>query len=328
MSHSPDREQPVSSQPQQATRLEDSPWPSAQPPLEDANVFLVFHGLFFFTYNPANQTCEIGVHAQAPGHPFTISIDEINLDGTTRPHPQQPPTDPSGTITLDVVMPRSQGVRFLQPPEQSEGKLDYSDWRLVPDLEGENFHNHQLNPVAGAFNPVITLNHGVFYTLLPTNCEFVRVAEHNVGKILDLEHVAFYVGGNLAHEAGGRVLLRINGQEWQLEPTDGKRYLIFFANSCPENTPQCIFDAQSSIKRERNDFHLYYRALDLPIGEQEFMMVKKFIPGQGECVELGRSPHLDFFNMDWLKRFKRFLSTHDAPCGPGSGSRTESLLSS
>ncbi len=104
----------------------------------------------------------------------------------------------------------------------------------MPDLEGPKFYNQKLDKIPGVSNPIITIRHGLFFTYVPTDFEFVREAEGNTMDFADLGRIAFLIGTALSHD-GGRVTLTIDGQELTLEATGGKQHIIYFWNSCLED---------------------------------------------------------------------------------------------
>lgn len=321
MSKSKDQQRAAGGRPAPDAATASVLWPPVTQLPTDGNVYLIFHGLFLFAHRRSDGACEVGVHNDAPDHDFQIKAWEVDADGGTTQLPVG--NIPNAPITLDISSPQISGTHFFQPPEVA-GEFDRRDWRLVPDLEGPNFYNVELRKVPGTLRPIIKINHGVFYTEMPTDFEFVRVSAGNVGNIVDLRRVAFYVGADVSHGQGGQVTLKsaAGGQVivGPLMATGGKRYVIHFSNACPPGKPQCDFDPTSPIKEERNDFHLYFRGLRVPHGEHEFLMIKKS-GSPAPSPESPTPPIRSFLDMKELEKAS-WTSTHEAPCGATSYGRT------
>ena len=318
MSNSPEQQQQDGRQ-QQAALTASVPWPAVTQLPTDGNVFLIFHGLFLFA-NRRGDSVEVGVHNDAPDHKFRIEAWEFDASGTVTP--VKVGNIPTAPIILDVRSPRTSGTHFFQPPEIA-GALDGRDWRLVPDLEGEDFYNEKLAKIPGTLRPVITINHGIFYTELPTKFEFVRISAGNVGDVVDLGRIAFYAAADISHAQGGQVTLKAGGQNIvePVEATGGKRYVIYFSNSCPPDKTPCQFTPNSPIKEDRNDFHLYFRAARVPPRKHEFLMVKK--SGRPSQPPQTPTPPIQrFFDLRLLERVAP-RSTHEAPCGATGYGKTD-----
>jgi hypothetical protein len=311
MSNSSEREQPAGNREPTAEQTQGVLWPPETVFPATVDVAILFHGLFCFAYNRTTGFCEVGVHSRAPNHNFILNVLEVEPSGIIRPVVL--PTVHGPSINLDVIQPRNPGVRFFQPSSP-----DDHDWRHVPDLEGPNFYNLELEKIRGSRNPIITIRHGVFYTAVKTQFEFIREAEDDPLDIRELGGIAFYAGAALSHD-GGRVLLNIAGQDIPLEATGGKKHIVSLSNMCPRERPRCRFNPHSTIKEERNDFHLYFETARVPDHRPEFLLrIKPGVERKDASVPSATSKSapssVDFIDFDLLETFAP-TSTHDAPCG-------------
>lgn len=322
MSHSPEQQQ-KDNKPRAAETLAPL-WPKVSTLPEDGNLFLIFHGLFCFAYKAETRTCQVGVHNDAPGHTFRLGVWEVMPEAEPRLTVIESERfhDTHEPITINVEAPRVPDVGFfMDGPAHSP---HYHDWRRVPDLEGPNFFDVPLGKVKGKLRPVITIQQGVFFSERLTDSEFVRIDEGNVGDIIDLGNIAYHVGADIS---GQRVTVKVGGEDLlpPLVPEAGKRYVLYFYNSCPDTRhPPCAFTPNSPVKSERNDFHLYFRALNPPPRRHEYLLVKKCRPGVAPQVEHPSGVVEAVLNLELLGQVG-ITSTHDAPCGASSTGRTSGI---
>jgi hypothetical protein len=324
MSYLPEQEHPADTRPLDAEDSGGQLWPPEQTFPEAVDVGIVFHGLFLFARAEGGNVCEVGVHRDAQHHNFRLFVWEVEQG---LPSPVKLPDGPYSSIVIDVVRPHAPGVRFFQP---QTGEMADNSWALVPDLEGSKFYDQKLDKIQGSLKPIITIRHGLFFTFMPTDFEFVREAEGNTMDSADLGRIAFLIGTALSHD-GGRVTLTIDGQELTLEATGGKQYIIYFWNSCLEDGRPCEHEPRSENAERRNDFHLYYRAVKVPKGKSRYLLRLKSGEERLAASAKPAAPlvlaSMNFVDLGMLNKFGPF-STHDAPCGGSGNGRTTDGLGS
>ena len=264
----------------------------------NADVRLLFHGLLWFTFHSMDE-CEIGIHNTTQGHIFphrypheldvlawtiTAGCGTAHRTCTPLDNPNHRIGNPKNIegIQIDVNNPKAgtEGVyvfehgEFKKPPDDQSGNHP-NDWRWVLDLEQEPFYEHgiQLNPET--VNPVISINHGLFYTLLKTTSTFDLLKGGNAPK--PIGNVAQYLGCNIYLEPNGEVKVTIRyrfphpSKTFTLRKAANTCYEIDITNDCYKNGHHCVFDRPDhpTDKRKRNDFYLYYDCFDVPDGYEE-----------------------------------------------------------
>jgi hypothetical protein len=301
----------------------DSNFPGATelPDLE-AQVLLAFHGLMSLTYSDLGF-CEVAINNKAPEHKFRIAVYD-DLSSSAKPFYTynfgSASTSPFDVIRFDVVNPHPDtlGVRFYQPvnfqagtPEHGRIVEDPMDFRLLNDLEGEEFYNRALDKKREAFRPRIHIKNGTFVTLVatPANRTFKREAPND----------SLILGTAIYLDRSGYVSLRIGPEELKLEPKNGSPYLIVFDNSCLKEV--CNFDPGSAIKEKRNDFFEYYKMFSIPEDKEEYQLLLEHSPLVADPDAEGSNqvtavPSSFVAVMAFLRGLVEKQSSTDAPCGP------------
>lgn len=343
--------------PEEQERQEDSPsnpaqngatlWPPAtrEPSaLEDINVLLIFHGLMGFALNKnyvgrggqqtPQRVCEVGILTEAPDHEFMIAVlestpphGEADLNLLYKFTPERPHDVPGREVIIDLLEPTTPGVTFYQ--SAAGDPVDARDWKRVPDLEGPNFYDRKLVKRPKSMRLKVIVKHGLFFTAVQTDREFVRVDEDQVDTNGlpqpvpegDLGQVAYLAAAELGHGAGGGVTLKVGQEELTLRATGGKKYYIFVLNGCASE--DCSFKPDSPIKERRNDFHMYRRTFRLATGEKELGLMLK--PGGTVAAMTAAEAQAAAFV---TTRFSSILpaqpfSSHEAPCGATGYGRTD-----
>jgi hypothetical protein len=319
MSHSPEHERPTANtHPREAEQTSSHFWPPEHDLPANIDVDIIFHGLFLFARGENGSICEVGVHSDAPRHDFRVFVLKVEQnDAVVLPLPP----GPYSNIVIDVVRPHDPGVRFFQP--QGEESSAYS-WSRVPDLEGPAFYDQKLEKVSRAIKPIIKIRHGVFYTYMITDYEFLREAEDNSTESVDLQQIAFLIGAALSHD-GGSVTLTIDGQKLTLNADGESKHIIYFWNSCLEDDNPCVYEPHSSDAERRNDFHLYYRMVKAPKGKSRYLLRLKQNRERQDAAAKPAAPlapiSMNFINLNLLNKLRPF-STHEAPCGGAGTGRT------
>jgi len=301
------------------------------PPNNPPDVLLLFHGLFWFTFHGKDE-CEIGIHNTTQGHliphlhphELDITIWEITGSGTDqRKCTKQAPPIHIGNpktiegIHIDVIKPTSAstGVYVYEkkgPFSRPDSNNDPRDWRWVLDFEQAPFYPGGIKLKPETVNPVISINHGLFYTLHKTTSTFDLLP--GSGAPIPIGNVAQYIGANIFLEHDGEVRLTVRHSfphpptgrtlEWK----SGTRYQIDITNDCFKAQSHCKFEdpAHATNKKKRNDFYLYYDCFDVPRGSHEIGLKKS---GSGGTATLP-----DYVCID--EREKKYIeSNNDSPCG-------------
>jgi len=300
---------------------------------DNPDVRLLFHGLLWFTFHGIDE-CQIGIHNTTQGHilphryPHELDVLVWTIDGcrTAQMRCSHDPKDRIGNpkniecIQIDVNNPKAgtEGVYvfekgdFKKPPEDQSGNHP-NDWRWVLDFEQEPFYPRgiQLNP--DTVNPVVSINHGLFHTLLKTSSTFELLP--GGGTPIPIGNVAQYLGANIYLEPNGEVKLTIRysfprpSKTVTLRKAANTCYQIDITNDCFKGGDHCRFDkpAHPTDKRQRNDFYLYYDCFDVPGGSEEIELRKN--GGSGSPPTL--PPYVCS-----EQRTKEYIdSNNDSPCG-------------
>lgn len=296
-------------------------WPvSAQIPQTAAGVYLLFHGLFGFTHNHNNGSCEVGVHCKAPDHVFKILVFETTP--TDRPRliyafePDSPFEVPGGLIEVHVDLPVIEGVSYFQPAHAQT--MDNRDWRRLPDFESPLFYDQPLSRKGNGYRPLVTINNALF-SVIPTDLEFVRFVSDQSEAEMNIGPIAMYVLGAINHQDHGGVILRIGATALPLIASSNRHYVVVFANSCPPS--ECRHDPNSTIKEYRNDFYLYYKTFEIPGGRKEYEL--KLAPGQNVDSVIKLDSFIEDFNFDLLESIQ---SSKDSPCGASGYGKSSGTL--
>lgn len=300
-------------------------------PVTEPQVILAFHGLLSLRFkNPGGAGsgfCEVGMHADAPKHNFTIKAFDLTKSGedpfyTYNAGPAG--SSPLEKIRFDAVNADPAAVKFYQPagfeyarPGVPRKVTDPLDFRQVSDFECPEFYYRDLRKNEGLFRPRLILKTGIFVSLLLSQNTFKRKAffdELNLGQITEFVAAGMYL------KAGGLCALRVGDAEvrFELNPAPAKTlYLVLFDNSCPPKV--CKFDGESSIKEERNDFFEYYKMFAIPDDGEEFEMLLQ--SKREDAPELpALRPGTEAYRVtgNFLHKTIQKESNNDAPCGPGA----------
>ena len=301
------------------------------PPNPD--VLMVFHGLLWFTYHGIDE-CLIGIHNTTHGHllhhhhqhDLKLCITKITGRGTAQrryerqsiPIPGNP-KDIEG-IQIDVNNPHDdkRGVYvyqkdpFYRPPHSQEGN-DCHDWRWVLDFEQPPFYHDPIKLKPKTVSSVISINHGLFYTLRRTTSTFELLP--GSGESVPIGNVAQFLGGNIYLKDDGDVTLTVRypfpkeSITRTLKRMPGTYYQIDIRNDClkPDGT-YCKFEKPDhpTDKKKRNDFYLYYDCFKVPSGAHEIGLKLK---------QRGEAPHLPDYVVYENESQEHLDANNDSPCG-------------
>lgn len=237
--------------------------------LPTQSVKLVFHGLLGFYLNALQNECLVGFHSK----PTLKHKHRLTVMAFTNCQPQwdeekEVPTN--ANPVLEVKEPNLiSGVKFYQPPSAS---LHDSDFRHVIDLEGPSWYRGQLQRKPGVYKPVMSINNGLFYTLLKTKSTFKKQTQGasptSVGD--HIGSIASYVAVNIYLKPGGTVSLKIPeaGIDLLCAYMPNTKYEIHFNNGCFKRllNKGCQFKPNDSDETERNDFYMHRDAVELGTG--------------------------------------------------------------
>lgn len=285
--------------------------------LPTQSVKLVFHGLLGLYMNELQDQCFVGFHSK----PTLKHKHRLTVMAFTNCQPQwdkEKDVPINANPVLQVVEPNLiSGVKFYQPPSTS---LHNSDFRHVIDLEGPSWYRRRLPPKSGVYKPVMSINNGLFYTLLKTNSTFKKQVQgaspSSVGDRIG--SIASYVAANIYLKPGGSVRLEIPeaGIDLLCPYAPNTKYEIHFNNDCFKRLgdKKCEFDYDDSDETDRNDFYMHRDALELGTGVK-YQLVRE--PG----VTSAPTPDICQTKYHSLSP-EELTSTDEAPCAAvayGSG---------
>jgi len=232
-------------------------------------VRLIFHGMAGFICQ--GNDCVVGFMNSASDlqHPLEIYAYDANcveLKKWTNHNLVGKP------ISLEVVKPDLavvKAARFYQPNGARINRTDIKDpedFQWLIDLESPEMYGRSLNPDFSLYDPQVKISPAIFYTFRVTNSTFLAITDDGSnapGKPVSfsyLGNVAEYMAANIYLQAGGQVILKVDGF-----PVSIPQGEIHFFNQCmDENTSSaCQFDANAPDKEDRNDFYQHYEAIDL-----------------------------------------------------------------
>jgi len=283
--------------------------------LPPSAVTVVFRGLLTFCFN-GGTSCEVGVLNE-----FFTGQEHDFLFRKWIKSPQCPRepkifNKPVNTFELRVnkPLPGFDGVFFFgQNPFVRTGASNHrNDFRWMIDFESD-LYSAPVPKKTGKITPRLGINKGVFYTHQKTLSKFNGVPSSGSGQIkLGGGSVAEVMAANIYLAAGGFVEIIIDGVPVDtLSPTTGTSFQVDVFNLCdPSPHPACDFlPAHPTDKRKRNDFYMYYNAVDLSGGLEEYQLMAVLPPAQatpitGICTRPGEH------------------STDPAPCGPAGFGQT------
>lgn len=323
----------MSRRPEEAPAVATSNFPPiTELPTVEPQVILAFHGLLSLRFKspggPGSEFCEVGMHADAPKHNFTIKAFDLT-SGSEDPFFTSS-FGPAGSATVDKIrfdaVNTNAPFAFYQPTGFKHATAtekrkvgDPLDFRQVTDFECPEFYNRNLPKHDSLFRPRLILKTGIFVSLLLSQHSFKRQApfdEKELGALAEFAAAGIYL------KPGGLVALRVGEVEVKppIKPAGEKTlYLFVFDNSCPPKV--CNFNPQSPIKHERNDFFEYYKLFTIPDEAEEFELLLESKNASGPDLPAFRQGTEAYQTAaKFLRKIfeKDIESNNDAPCGPGA----------
>ena len=274
------------------------------------SVKLIFSGLMAFSRE--GTTCVVGFHSKESGkhrHHLRIKVFRIEADTCTLMG-SEIQVSPGTSMQLQVTQPDVlNGVYYLHLPQLPDGTRHESDFRNVPNLEGPDWYNSDLNAQADVHNPKLIVENGLFYTHQRTTSTFRRQTSEG-NDVLEVGSIANYIGANIYLKPGGQVKLTVGAQVITLPQVAGVKYEVQFYNHCFNKlkNKDCVNEFKPyhlTDKTERNDFYMNYEGLHHPPPVEYLLVIAAKGPGSSPdiCGRPGRA-------------------TDEAPCaGVGFGGR-------
>jgi hypothetical protein len=203
-------------------------------------------------------------------------------------------------------------------PEDPNHLNDPNDWRWALDFEDRLFYPTGIKLKPKTVSSVISINHGLFYTLQKTTSTFELL--RGSGDPVEIGNVAQYLAGNIYLKPDGEVKLTVRypfprqPEIMTLPWIDGTRYQIDISNDCQKHNEPCRFQRPDhpTDKKQRNDFYLYYDCFHVPSGAHEIGLKLK--------QHNDPPPLPDYFYTE-EKSPEHHTANNDSPCGAVVASR-------
>ena len=179
-------------------------------------------------------------------------------------------------MELEVRLPDLiNGVQFFQPPITS-GSYHDNDFRWLPNLEGPAWYDTNLVKRPNVYKPELVVTNGLFYTLHKTAATFRRqTGDGNPAHVMEIGHVADYIGANIYLKPGGSVRLTVQGKDITLPQAPGVSYEVHFDNHCKKKAnpgASCEFNPYDPEETERNDFYMHRDGIVIT-GKPQYQLV-------------------------------------------------------
>src|SRR5262249_36674099 len=140
---------------------------------------------------------------------------------------------------------------------------DPEDFRWITDFSSKPFYGTPL-PGRQEPSPILSINHGVFYTALRTDFHCARVTPANAGgfaKATDpvfVGRIGYVLGVDISCPDNGAVILKsadLPQGAVRLQKKEGAQYIVNITNDCDDSPVD---------PRRGTDFLTYYQVLDVP----------------------------------------------------------------
>ncbi len=200
--------------------------------------------------------------------------------GLALPSQKRYTTSPKTSFELVVNKPHpdADGVfRIGKDPFERPKETNHpQDLRWMIDFE-RDLYTTVVPKNKTKVSPRLTMKKGVFYTHHKTLAKFNAVPANGVGAVkLGGGSVAEVIAARIFLASGGTVNVYIDGTKVNtLDPATGLEFQIDVYNLCdPSSHPLCDYiPAHPTDKKKRNDFFMYYNAIPLARGMQEFHLM-------------------------------------------------------
>jgi hypothetical protein len=214
-------------------------------------VKLIFAGMAIFGYQ--GSEAHVAFHRGHPEtHKMRIIVSEVGKPRCTDIYVIGDGAHPAKFRNLEVgIKDKPSNANFFLGADfkRDEDKGDELDFRWLPDLEGPDVYDHNLNNIKDSFNTRLVVKHGTFYTYQRTKATFK--AENGKPKLRKFGRLAKLMAANIGPLPNGdEVYLRIDRQDVLPFPLkNDAQYEIFFFNDRPNSTD--------------NDFEMVYDAVQI-----------------------------------------------------------------
>lgn len=220
--------------------------------------------------------CEVGFHSKRDSgidHELEISAYSNVVDPSTPPKPKEFKDREIEKIEICVDDPELDQAYFYQRGEVCTRRdLAYDeDFRWIIDFESDYLYRKHLSgsylrKYTGCYSPVLTVRHGIFYTLLKTGSTFLARSEDNEN-FIDMGPVARIMAANV-YVKSGSLKLKVDDDDPYIVQPPGE---IYFKNHCMKGANYCFFKPKDKDKKKRSDFFLNYKAFDRK-GHSEYQL--------------------------------------------------------
>jgi hypothetical protein len=258
--------------------------------LSTADVTLVFHGLMAIWQQPSKEWV-VGFHSKKSGnheHKLMVRAYQKTAPGQCTqlgdPDPEKALVPPGGPLDLKIIDPRIlDGVYFFQPPPNGLEKHD-NDFRWVVDLESREWYGPNV-PRNTVHDPVLTVTHGLFYTLMKTLSTFRRQKSDGEDARY-IGSIAEYVGANIYLKTGGKIILTLPKQTITITQAPDVSYEVHFMNTCFKKgtNEACKFKPYNPNKPLRNDFYMHFDGINLSADRELELVVARGVKGNGPVI--------------------------------------------
>lgn len=227
-----------------------------------ATATIWFSGLALLSINEQQQNrCEFSLLRCDSSHRPNLDIQEVYLDASGAPISSQlVPHSLSleGLISIEANLSTAQGVSLYKPTAEFNRLADQGDeedFRWIPNIEGQEFHNTdlQIKPAA-EIDPILVVSDGSLYTLRKTDEKFARMSVGPNPSLVPLGKIGYKIGIDITCHNNGSIVISNGSETVSLPKILNVRYMITVENHC--TVPDDSFVG--------TDFQLFYDVLEPP----------------------------------------------------------------
>jgi hypothetical protein len=273
------------------------------------SVTVVFRGLLTLCFQGA-KSCEVGVLKEffaGQEHDLVFRKWIKSPDCPSGPDLSYPRPSSSFELRVNNPHPSADGVFIIGGAtfDRTGAGNHPNDFRWMIDFESD-LYDTPVPKIPDKVTPRLTINKGVFYAHHTTLTGFNAHPSGGSGAVkLGGGSIAEVMAARIYLDAGGSVDVVIDGSTVDtLRQATGLEYQIDVFNLCdPSSHAACRYlPAHPSDKRMRNDFYMYYNAINLTGGLEEYQLMAVF-PTQDSDIT-------------GICRIEKEHGTDPAPCGP------------
>jgi hypothetical protein len=249
-------------------------------------VEVIFRGLLLISPDAAGNSCDIGVHNRAVDHYLTIAVTRKPLSGEDSVIDFHAGPLNGLPFSIGVNPPTGNGVfAYMPTPPPFDRSQANDDQDLQWAIDMQVLHGGQLETDPSGINPSVIISDGVFFTVLRTDEEEVKlILQDPSGVSSDIHSIAHVIGASIWLRAGQSV--HIERQENGL-----LRKLNLPLPGDPSDTDYEIYI--------RNDPPGFFTVAEHDELEQYYDVLRKKGGGQiGDDERFSLEPHGGPFNTD------------------------------